>query len=92
MKANGNTESTKTRVSTLPNVRISAENFGPIVNGSVDLRPLTVFVGPSNTGKTYLATLVYALHRILPDCLTASRYVSASSSFCAGPARHQNVN
>lgn len=48
-----------------PDVRISAKDFGPIASGSVDLRPLTVFVGPSNTGKTYFATLVYALHRIL---------------------------
>ena len=46
-------------------VRISATNFGPIDNCNVDLRPLTVFVGPSNTGKTYFATLVYALHRVL---------------------------
>ena len=67
MKTHGNTETTETRISTRPNVRISAENFGPIVNGSIDLRPLTVFVGPSNTGKTYLATLIYALHKILPD-------------------------
>ena len=67
MKAHRNTETSETQNSTLPNVRISAENFGPIVNGSIDLRPLTVFVGPSNTGKTYLATLIYALHRILPD-------------------------
>ena len=28
------------------------------------MRPLTVFVGPSNTGKSYLAILVYALHRV----------------------------
>ncbi len=48
-----------------PDVRISVHNFGPIANGTVDLRPLTVFVGPSNTGKTYFAILVYALHRIL---------------------------
>lgn len=41
---------------------INVENFGPIKASCVDLRPLTVFVGPSNTGKTYLATLVYALH------------------------------
>ena len=67
MKAHGNKETTEIRISTLPNVRISTENFGPIVNGSVDLRPLTVFVGPSNSGKTYLATLIYALHKILPD-------------------------
>ena len=67
MKTHGNRETTKTRISALPDVRISAENFGPIVNGSIDLRPLTVFVGPSNTGKTYLATLIYALHKILSD-------------------------
>ena len=50
---------------THPDVRISVQDFGPIATGTVDLRPLTVFVGPSNTGKTYFATLVYALHRIL---------------------------
>ena len=38
---------------------------GPIAEANIDLRPLTVFVGPSNTGKTYFATLVYALHGIL---------------------------
>ena len=67
MKVHGNKKTTETQNSTLPNVRISAKNFGPIVSGSVDLRPLTVFVGPSNTGKTYLATLIYALHKTLPD-------------------------
>ncbi len=45
-----------------PDVEISVRNFGPITAADLDLRPLTVFVGPSNTGKTYLATLIYALH------------------------------
>ncbi len=40
-------------------------DFGPIVEAKIDLRPLTVFVGPSNTGKSYLAILIYALHRHL---------------------------
>ena len=47
-----------------PNVEIAVKNFGPIAEANIDLRPLTVFVGPSNTGKTYFATLVYALHGI----------------------------
>ena len=38
-------------------------DFGPLLEARVDLRPLTVFVGPSNTGKSWLATLVYAWHR-----------------------------
>ena len=50
---------------THPDVRIEVTNFGPIENGIVDLRPLTVFVGPSNTGKTYFSILIYALRRIL---------------------------
>ena len=42
---------------------IDVTNFGPIIQATVDLRPLTVFVGPSNTGKSYLAILIYALHK-----------------------------
>ncbi len=43
-------------------VHLTVENFGPIEKANIDLRPLTVFVGESNTGKTYLAALIYALH------------------------------
>ena len=43
--------------------RLEVTDFGPIAKASVDLRPLTVFIGPSNTGKSYLAILMYALHR-----------------------------
>ncbi len=45
--------------------RIAVKNFGPIVTAEVDVRPLTIFVGPSNTGKSYLAVLLYVLHRCL---------------------------
>ncbi|MCY4277578.1 MAG: AAA family ATPase [Gammaproteobacteria bacterium] len=44
-------------------IELELANFGPIIEGRIDLRPLTVFVGPSNTGKSYLAILIYALHR-----------------------------
>ena len=47
-----------------PNVRLEVQDFGPLAQASVQLRPLTVFVGPSNTGKTYLSLLIYALHRV----------------------------
>ena len=45
------------------NIHIGVENFGPIEKAKIDLRPLTVFVGESNTGKTYLGALIYALLR-----------------------------
>ncbi len=44
-------------------LELDVANFGPIVEAKIELRPLTVFVGPSNTGKSYLAILIYALHR-----------------------------
>ena len=46
----------------LKNLELEVSNFGPIQDAKIDLRPLTVFAGPSNTGKSYMAILVYALH------------------------------
>ena len=46
-----------------PNVHIAVENFGPIERAEIDLRPLTVFVGESNTGKTYFSAFIYALYQ-----------------------------
>ena len=65
-----------------PNVRIAVREFGPVAEGEVELRPLTVFVGPSNTGKTYLAVLIYALHRVLGGFpkFPLSRYSSYGAS------------
>ena len=49
------------------NVKISVSNYGPIAEAKdIELCPLTVFVGPSNTGKSYLAILVYALFNSFP--------------------------
>ena len=48
-------------------IELDVQDFGPIVEASLDLRPLTVFIGPSNTGKSWLATLIYALHRRFGD-------------------------
>ena len=53
--------------------KISVENIGPIVSGEVDLKPLTIFIGPSNTGKSFLATMIYSLAQIF--------YHSAQSQF-----------
>ena len=36
---------------------IEARNFGPIAEAKLMLKPLTVLIGPSNTGKTYMAML-----------------------------------
>ncbi len=54
-------------------LELEVTNFGPIVRGKVDLRPLTVFIGPSNTGKSYLAILVYALHNYFNASVSPNR-------------------
>lgn len=51
-------------------LKVSVKDFGPIIEGEVELRPLTIFVGPSNSGKSYLATLIYTLlQQSSPDVL-----------------------
>ena len=44
-------------------LNLAVSNFGPIIKADIDLRPLTVFVGPGNAGKSYMATLICALQR-----------------------------
>ena len=44
-------------------LELEVADFGPISEAAIELRPLTVFVGPSNTGKSWMAILSYALHR-----------------------------
>ena len=39
----------------------TVKNFGPLAEGTVELRPLTVFVGGSNTGKSYMAAAIWAV-------------------------------
>lgn len=51
---------------------INVNNFGPIHRAEVELRPLTVFIGPNNTGKSYLALATYSLSRALAG--TSPRY------------------
>ncbi len=41
-------------------MKISVTNLGPIKQADIDLAPLTVFIGPNNSGKSALAAVVYA--------------------------------
>jgi AAA15 family ATPase/GTPase len=42
-------------------MKIDIENFGPIANCKIEQKPLTVFVGPNGTGKTWTAYLITCL-------------------------------
>lgn len=53
---------------------LAVRDFGPIAEGKIDLRPLTVFAGPSNTGKSWMATLIYSVGRYLSGLPLCFRY------------------
>jgi len=44
-------------------------SWGPIEEGSISVKPLTVFIGPNNTGKSYTAMLYYGIMRGLQTIL-----------------------
>lgn len=48
-------------------LEISVTNFGPISRGTFRIAPMTIFVGPNNSGKTYAALLA---HSVL-SCISA---------------------
>ena len=51
-----------------PNLILDVVNFGPIAEAkNIEFRPMTVFVGPSNTGKSYLAMLLHAMLEGIPE-------------------------
>ena len=45
------------------NSKIEIKDFGPICKGEIELKPLTIFIGPNNSGKSYAAMLIHSLYR-----------------------------
>lgn len=50
---------------------IAVRNLGPVARGSVAIRPLTILIGPNNSGKSYVATMLRSI-------LTAQRDVAGA--------------
>ncbi len=44
---------------------LELENFGPILKGKVEFKPLTILIGQNNTGKSYTTMCYYAVMRVL---------------------------
>jgi hypothetical protein len=42
-------------------MKLSVRKLGRIAQAEIDVRPLTIFVGPNNTNKTWVAYCLYAL-------------------------------
>lgn len=42
-------------------LKIAVKDFGPISGGRIALKPLTLFIGPNNSGKSYAAMLIHSI-------------------------------
>jgi predicted ATPase len=68
-------------------LRISVTNIGPVKRADIELAPLTVFIGPNNSGKSVIATLIYATFSQAGIVETAVR--SSASRHPRGAARRR---
>jgi len=41
--------------------KVELKDFGPIISGKITLKPLTLFIGPNNSGKSYAAMLIHSI-------------------------------
>ena len=48
-------------------MRIIGENFGPLINFDIKIKPFTLFIGPNASGKSYVAYLIWCLFKVEPD-------------------------
>lgn len=60
---------------------LRVKDFGPIREGEVTFRPLTIFIGANNTGKSYMAQLAYALGRLFSSPWPARPWRPRSGPF-----------
>lgn len=56
-------------------MRFVVSGFGPVEFADVELRPVTVFVGPNASGKSYLLYLIWSLLTVEPDWAALLRTV-----------------
>ena len=42
-------------------LKVEIKDFGPISDGEITLNPLTIFIGPNNSGKSYAAMLIHSV-------------------------------
>ena len=40
---------------------LEIKNFGPIVSGKISVKPMTVLMGPNNSGKSYAALMIHSI-------------------------------
>ncbi len=66
-------------------MKLTVKNFGPIAEAkNIEVSPMTIFVGPSNTGKSYLAMLIYSIYMVLAKAKEDYRMARYSMRYMEG--------
>ena len=68
-------------------LQIHIENLGKITEASLDLRPLTIFIGPNNTNKSWAAYSIYGVLESSASKVLAQEYLNSETRFIQSPLR-----
>lgn len=64
------------------NLNIAVRNFGPVTRGDINIRPLTILIGPNNSGKSYVATLLRSILAAQSKVASAHFGVRSAAEAC----------
>ena len=70
---------------------LEIENFGSIKEAKIELAPLTVFVGPNNSGKTYASLAIHSLKNLF-KINTINHDLQKNISFLANESLLKNIS
>ena len=70
---------------------LKIENFGTIKEAEIDVAPLTVFVDPNNSGKTYASLAIHSFKNLLSKINTINKDLQKDISFLASESLLKNI-
>lgn len=70
---------------------LEIENFGPLKKAKIEVAPLTVFVGPNNSGKTYASLAIHSFKNLLSKINTINTDLQKDISFLASESLLKNI-
>ena len=69
------------------NLNLTIRNFGPVEHGNIDIRPLTILIGPNNSGKSYVAMLLRSIITAQGRVATTRFRVRGATAACRAMLR-----
>lgn len=70
---------------------LEIENFGPIKEAEIEVAPLTVFVGPNNSGKTYASLAIHSFKNLLSKINPLNKNFQKDISFLSSETLLKNI-